>query len=274
MVGTNPMTDPVSTTIPVEIVPVRLVFSNAVQLDSTTAAITIPNTPLFVNGPYAEGSAQYGDALMRSQFWKFAAGTNYHVLLGKPLVEPTQQVMVPSTDGFTSSTNGRLHAYLKYAWFTGTIEPEIIQQLGIDPRTLAIVATLSTSLLEPNGACCYGGYHSALQMNTALGPSIVTTAWASVVPNGVESLSHEIGEWFDDPFYTNVVPQWVNPISDACNGDQLEVGDPVTIYTFLVNGSQVQDLVFFSWFSHDVPSLGINGKYDLMGRFTQPARSC
>lgn len=268
------MTDPVSTTIPVAIVPLRLLFTNAVQLDSTNAAVTIPNTPLFANGPYAAGNTQYGDAFMRSQFWKFASGTNYHVLLGKPTIEPTQQVNVPPAEGFATTSSGQLHAYLKYAWFTGTIEPQIIQQLGISPQDLTIFPTLSTSLLEPNGACCYGGYHSALQMNTALGPSIATTAWASVVPNGVESLSHEIGEWFADPFYTNVVPQWINPLSGSCNGDQLEVGDPVTYYTFLVNGSQVQDLAFFSWFSRDVPSLGINGKYDLMGRFSQPARSC
>jgi hypothetical protein len=274
MAGTNPMTNPVPTTIGVEIVPVELLFSNGVKLDATTAAATIPGTALFTNGTYAEGSGQYGDAFMRSQFWKYVAGKNYHVFLGDPTVEPTAVIPVPAQDGYTRIVSGITRGYLTYAWFTGTIEPQVIQQDGISPKTLTIFATSNTQLLEPGGNCCFGGYHSALQMTTALGPSIATIAWASVVPHGVESLSHEIGEWFDDPFYTNVVPSWINPISGSCNGDLLEVGDPVTIYTFFAANTQLQDLAFYSWFSRDVPSLGIDGKYDLIGRFAAPAHSC
>jgi hypothetical protein len=110
-------------------------------------------------------------------------------------------------------------------------------------------------------------------MTTAWGSSIATTAWASV-DKGVEVLSHEIGEWLDDPFYTNKVPYWINPISNACNGNLLEVGDPVTNYQFSVNGTLLQDLVYYSWFSRDRPSIGLDGQYDFMGKLTAPATTC
>jgi hypothetical protein len=275
IVGTNPQTNPIQTTIGAQIVPIRLVFSNGTTYDATAAAATIPNSPLFTNGSYTAGNTQFGDAFMRSQFWAYAANTNYHVLLSKPAIEPTVQVTVPSGDGsIATQSNGQLMGEVTYAWFVQTIEPQIIQQLGLDPATLTIFATANTKVLEPGGRCCYAGYHSSFQMNTKFGPSIATTAWASVAVNGVETLSHEIGEWLDDPFYTNVVPGWVNPISNSCNGDQFEVGDPVTNHAFYVNGFGLQDLVFYSWFSRNVPSIGINGRYDLMGEFRSPAPLC
>ncbi|HZZ65598.1 MAG TPA: hypothetical protein VFE17_08880, partial [Candidatus Baltobacteraceae bacterium] len=132
----------------------------------------------------------------------------------------------------------------------------------------------NTKVLEPSGHCCYTGYHSSFSMTTSFGPSIATTAWASVAPNSLQILSHEVGEWLDDPFYTNAAPSWINPISHACNGSQLEVGDPVTNYQFAVNGTMLQDLMFLQWFSRATPSTAINGQYDLMGNFNAPSAPC
>jgi hypothetical protein len=111
-------------------------------------------------------------------------------------------------------------------------------------------------------------------MNTLLGKSIATTAWASVTSTSIDTLSHEIGEWLDDPFYTNVVPGWIKPQTFGCNGDLLEVGDPVTNHTFTVNGIAVQDLAFYSWFSRQTPSIGLNGQYDFEGKLAGAAGSC
>lgn len=258
-----------------QIVPIRLIFTNGTTYDATAAAASIPKSPLFANGSYTAGTTQFGDAFMRSQFWTYAANTNYHVLLSQPTIEPTVDIAVPSADGFTGAqSNGQVIGEVTYAWFVQTIEPQIIQQLGLDPATLTIFATVNTKVLEPSGHCCYAGYHSAFHLNTQFGASIATTAWASVAVNGVETLSHEIGEWLDDPFYTNFVPSWVNPISNACNGNEFEVGDPATNYAFYVNGFGLQDLAFYSWFSRDVPSIGISGRYDLMGKFTSVAPVC
>ncbi len=150
MVGSNPMTLGTSTTIGVEIVPIQLVFSDGTTLDATSAAATMPKSPLFTSASYASGNTQYGDAFMRSEFWKYAANENYHVLLGAPVMEPTIQLTVPAADGYTSAgSNGQRTGYLTYAWFVQTMEPQIIQQLNIDPRTLTIFATYGTKVLEP-----------------------------------------------------------------------------------------------------------------------------
>ncbi len=275
MVGSNPMTSPASTIVSDQIVPVELVFSDGTTLDPTTAAAGMPASPLFANGSYAAGVTQYGDALMRSEFWKYAANENYHVLLAPPVVEPTVQVTVPAADGYTTTgANGQKTGYVTFAWFMQTIEPQIIQQLAINPNSLTLFATNSTKVLEQSGHCCYAGYHYALQMSTIFGASIATTAWASVTTTSVETMSHEVAEWLNDPFYTNHVPSWINPISKACNGTLLEVGDPVTNYSLTVNGYSMQDEVFYSWFSRDVPSIGINGQYDLTGNLSGPAISC
>jgi hypothetical protein len=106
---------------------------------------------------------------MRAEVWNSAANTNYHVLLGSPVLEPTQTILVPSSDGYTTTTSSGTEGYVTYAWFVQTIEPQLIQQLGIDPRTLTIFATVTTKVLEPSGHCCYAGYHSADQMTTAWG---------------------------------------------------------------------------------------------------------
>jgi hypothetical protein len=275
MVGSNPMTSATSTTIPVEIIPIELAFSDGTTLDASHAVTGMPNSPLFVNGSYAAGTTQYGDAVMRSEFWKYASGKNYHVLLGTPVMESTVRETVPAADGYTQILlNGSKTGFVTFDWFVKTIEPQIIQQLRIDPRTLTVFATYRTKVIEPSGHCCYSGYHGAFQLSTANGSAIATTAWASVTSTSVETLSHEVAEWLNDPFYTNATPKWVQPGTSLCGGSDLEVGDPVTRYTFSVNGYGMQDEAFYSWFSRDVPSLGINGQYDLLGRLTAPATIC
>ena len=274
MVGSNPMTSPTSTTIADEIVPVQLVFSNGISLDPSPVVGNMQNSPLFTSASYAAGNTQYGDALMRSSFWKYAAGTNYHVLLAAPFIEPTVQVLVPSADGYATTSSGSTEGYVAFNWLIETIEPQIIQQLGISPSSLAIFATYHTKVLEQGGYCCYGGYHAVLQVTTPNGAATATTVWSSVTATSVGAMEHEIAEWLNDPFYNNRVPSWRNPQNGACNGDLLEVGDPEPNYVMNVNGWDMQDEVFLSWFSRDVPSIGINGMYDLMGKLTSPATSC
>jgi len=264
-----------STTVPVEIIPVQLVFSDGSTLDAGPSIGSLSASPLFAFGSYVAGTTQYGDALMRSEFWEYASSENYHVLLETPLVEPVIREIVPAADGYTQTLpSGSKQGFVTFAWFLNTIEPQIIQQLAIDPRTLAMFATYNTKVVEQSGRCCYAGYHDAFRISTPLGPSISTTAWASITSASVETMSHEVAEWLNDPFYTNYVPKWVEPGTGACGGVDLEVGDPVTAYTLSVNHYAMQDEAFYSWFSRDVPSLGINGQYDLLGKLNSPAQVC
>ncbi len=82
----------------------------------------------------------------------------------------------------------------------------------------------------------------------------------------------------NDPFYTNRVPEWVQPGFTTCGGEYLEVGDPVTQYDFKVNKYKLQDIAEYSWFTRTKSPIGIvlaTGKpgYDLMGMLKNPAKN-
>ena len=94
----------------------------------------------------------------------------------------------------------------------------------------------------------------------------------------ISALSHEVAEWMDDPFVNNPTKKWghVGQVS-GCQSN-LEVGDPLsgTIKSVVVGTKtyHVQELAFFSWFYHQSPSIGINGKFSNYGKFTTSAAPC
>jgi hypothetical protein len=288
------MTAPASSVISVAIVPLRLVFANnGAVLDATSAAASVAHSPLFTAQSYpglAVGTTQYGDALMRSEFWSYISSrpAAYHVLLANPVVEPTYTLAVPTPlpspspsnyGGYATTTSGQVEGYMNFAWFVQSEEKQIIDQLGISPSTLTIFATVNAKVLEPTivgGSyyCCYLGYHYDFPVSTPAGTETWTTAWASGAPPNIGPLSHEVSEWLNDPYYNNYVPRWVSPESGQCGGNELEVGDPVTNYTVNVGGFALQDESFYSWFSRQNPSVGINGWYDLNGVLKAPALNC
>ena len=87
------------------------------------------------------------------------------------------------------------------------------------------------------------------------------------------ALSHEIAEWCNDPFGSNVVPPWEVLPEYPCNA-LLEVGDPVVGVAFSENGYHLQDEAFLSWFARQVPSVGMGGRYTYLGTFTAPPPIC
>ena len=89
----------------------------------------------------------------------------------------------------------------------------------------------------------------------------------SVPIEDIHALSHELGEWMDDPIVNNAVPQWNGGQlgNGPCSGI-LEDGDPVTGIAFDVTMSNgwtyhPEDLVFESWFPRTTPSTSVNGWY-------------
>jgi hypothetical protein len=276
MVGGDPRTSPATTTVTAEIVPLALAFSNGVVLDATTVAQGVVRSPLFTPTSFADGKTQFGDAVMRAEFWKYASRhPAYHVLLSAAPVEPTVRLSVPAADGYTStSKSGSPFGYLNFGWFVQTMQPQIIAQLHIPPSDLTIFVTAQTNVLEPSGYCCFRGYHAAFPVATSGGTQTWTTAWASVTRGSVEVLSHEVAEWLNDPFYNNQVPAWISPESGACGGSLLEVGDPLTKYVFKKGGFDLQDVAFYSWFTRQNPSIGFQGRYDLGAKLHGPAANC
>ena len=270
IVGTDPTGSPASTTVADQIVPMKLTFSDGTILDGTDEVATLTASPIFVDAQYASGNTQFADALMRAEFWAYVASKKYHVLLDTPTVEATYNLTVPAADGSIVRGEGRV----SYQWFIQTIEPQILQERNVDPRTLTLFLTKNTRVLEKSGHCCFNGYHSSFPIATQSGQATFTTAWASVMTGSVTHMAHEVAEWMNDPFYTNVVPKWVTPMHTSCGGSKLEVGDPLAGVIYMVNGYQVEDMTFYSWFARDTPSLGISGQYDMQSVLTSPAAVC
>ena len=95
----------------------------------------------------------------------------------------------------------------------------------------------------------------------------------------IHALSHEVGEFLDDPFVNNAVLPWISKTSPQypCTG-VLEVGDPVVGVWYGLNGNadanaygqwHPEDLVFAQWFGHGgvEPAVGASsdGRKTFMG---------
>jgi hypothetical protein len=280
MPGTDPRTSPVSTTVRDEVIPLRFVFSNGTVFDPTPTVSALTGSPLFKPATFLSDSTQYGDAIQRAEVWNYVRGTSYHVRLATPVVSPVATVHVPAAYGHVGASHyGGTIGLIDETFFLKTIVPAVLTQLNVDPRMLAVLWSYNVDLSLPGG-----GAGAALGEHDAYAPSgsndIWTWAWASWhTPNtaaagsaDVQPLSHELAEWYNDPFGINPVP----PVADPGLGCSplLEVGDPVIGHSFNVNGYDLQDEAFFSWFARQSPSVGINGLYDYMGVFTAPAPVC
>lgn len=289
MVGKSP-TLKTTTTIPTEIVPVKLIFSDGTTFDPSTVVAGLRASPIFTTAAFnAAGTTQYGDAQMRSEFWSIVKGSNYHVLLGVPHVFATVTERVPSTDGATITVSGSKQGRVQFSWLIATIEPQLIKSLGIQPTTLAFFVTSNTRVLETAGSSAtFGGYHDSFHLPVSTGTGIFGTIWGAMfssTPRDVTHVGHETVEWLNDPFYpvksttspftTNPVYHWINPETNTCNTQgQLEVADPVTTkHNFTINGYTFEDAVLLSWFSHSASS-AIDGDFDLRASLKGPATPC
>ncbi len=288
MVGTDPSKGSATTTVPVTIVPLLMKFSNGDKFDGTSQVPATTSSPLFKNAKFISGTTQYGDAVARAEFWNYVSkkSTNYHVLLGTPTVAKTVTMNIPSADGATATdpSTGKTIGLVDINWLDPQLQTLLVS-MHIKANTFPIF--LSYMVYSTSGApnlndCCIGGYHSAVQNQNGL----QTYAWSTEVDEGVQggfsedvsALSHEVLEWFNDPFTNNVVPNWVSPIAPqyGCN-NYLEVGDPLVGVLFTVKGfssDHLQDVAFYTWFAREAHSKAINGLYTYLGTFKSLSKMC
>jgi hypothetical protein len=96
----------------------------------------------------------------------------------------------------------------------------------------------------------------------------------------VAVLSHEIAEWYDDPYGNNPTPPWGHIGQVTGCQRNLEVGDPLTGVLWppveMNNGFayHLQETAFFSWFYRQVPSIGLAGWYSSFGTLLSPSEPC
>lgn len=295
MVGTSPWGRSVTTSVPTEIIPIALIFSNGVSLDGTTRVADTIASPIFQPFESQSGFTQYGDAMSRASFHSVVQkkGQNWHVLLGKPAVYATHTLTVPPEQGFefTGTGSGAPIGLVNMEWFTQQLR-NLLTALNVDPHTLPIFLTYNSFLFSGTPKnCCVIGLHSAI---VSPGPgesqNVNTFVWASYNDRGIfdrpiediTALSHEVAEWYHNPLTQNIVPAWPQPNSGACFSNILEVGDAIESFpdlSFVVKMGDVeyhpQDVALFSWFSRQSPSIGLKGRYSYRGaKLAGPAPTC
>jgi hypothetical protein len=264
MVGTAPTTG-TTTTIKTFLIPVALKFVSGgkttvfspetIQSNGKSAMANTAASPIFQNMDYVTpkgtdlGTTQYEDAFQRGNF--NVAGTGYHVLLAKPVIAPVFTLTVPAADGKIITAFGITVGSADINWFDGQLEAILTKYASIvTPNTLPIFVTYDSYLTE-FGGCCIGGYHSSY------GSSAAPQAYShftyigtpGIFAQDVSALSHEVGEWLDDPLVVNTNG---NPV--ACG--ILEVGDPEEGFTnygafpYTLGGFtyNLQDLVYLEYF--------------------------
>jgi len=264
MVGTAPSSNS-STTITTYVIPVKIVISgrggatydpshvlsNGKSVTSNTTGSPIFNaTTTYVQGGVNVGTTQYIDAYQRANFWgTVQTSSNYHLLLGGPTVLAEQTLSPPSRYGKTGSVFGFTAGLVDINWFDSQV-PGMISKLGITPNTFAIFLTYDVYLTQ-GGGCCIGGYHSSEGSSSA--PQSYAHATyvdhVGVFAQDVSALSHEVGEWADDPLVVNTGGN-NTPCGILENGDPLEGNANYGGYPYVLNGFtyNLQDLVTLPYF--------------------------
>ncbi|HTQ53357.1 MAG TPA: hypothetical protein VMI94_02790 [Bryobacteraceae bacterium] len=271
MVGTAPSSN-TSTTVPVFLIPVKIVITASgggtttfdpshvlsngkTVIQNTVASPIFDSTSTYVQGGVNVGTTQYIDAFQRANFWgTVSTNPNYHVLLGGPTVVPEVTLKPSSRYGKTGKPFGFTAGEVNINYFDAAAQKIISKITAIQPNALPIFLTNNVYLTD--FGCCIGGYHSAVGAQAYAHATYVDVP--GQFAQDVSALSHEVGEFVDDPLVN--IPNG-NPV--ACG--ILEVGDPLEnnpnfgAYPYTVNGFQynLQDLVTLPYFGAP-PSTSVN----------------
>jgi hypothetical protein len=215
MVGNgDPRTYTGTTTVPTEIIPLNLTFSDGLQFNGSDVTAAMVNSPMWQANSWATakvtptgspqalsnaGTTQYEDAVMRSQFNDVGSST-FHLLLGTPTVLPTVTLDVPASQGVVASFGAGFNAFgdVDIQWFSSHMN-SLINSLHLDPATLPIFVTNNVYLYLGNNFanCCVLGFHGAAHV-TGLGAGsahgqgnqgVATWAYAAYAQPGTWSTS-------------------------------------------------------------------------------------
>jgi hypothetical protein len=211
-------------------------------------------SPVFKNLDYKQGgtdvgTTQYIDAFQRAALWGTVSGhPTYHVLLGTPIVKPLQTFAVPSADGVVTKEFGVKVIVADINWFDAKAA-SLITTLGIPSGALPIFLTTQT-FLSSGGQCCIGGYHNISSGGVPYS-DFTYIQKSGVFSQDVSALSHEIGEYVDDPNTNN------SDTPAACtalgNHNSLyEVGDPIEVDTSPLYGDYPYALGGFTYHLQDL----------------------
>jgi hypothetical protein len=277
MVGVPPFPSS-SATVQAVIIPVKIVLSTGASYDpahvlsngktvtqNTVASPIFAKTVDFKSGGQDMGTTQYIDAYQRANFWE-GAGNPSHLLLGGPTVLAEQTLNVPRRSGSTGSVFGFTAGLVDINYFDSQLH-SLITKLAITPNTFPIFLTYNVYLTQ-NRSCCIGGYHSSTgSVNAPQSYAHATYVdHAGAFAQDVSALSHEVGEWADDPLVVNTGGN-NTPCGILENGDPLENNANYGAFKYTVGGFtyNLQDLVTLPYFGAP-PSTSVNSEFTFHGQ--------
>jgi hypothetical protein len=305
LVGADPSTSNRTTRIPVRVIPLAMqiaggglydpaVPSNCTSDKKNIATKKTLSSPIFRNAHYIVGGTdlgrgQYIDEFRRAEFWATTGGgasPRYHTRLAPRLAKKVT-VDVPAGYGREFAAAGSCTlAIVNVGWLESFLEnteiPALQAAKKLAPTEFALFV-VSNVVSEEGADCCVLGFHYFQPSNPlqtyAISDydSMPPGFWGGAVADA-SILSHEVGEWMDDPFGDNGTDPWGNVGQVSGCQNNFEVGDPLSGTNFPVaigkNTYHMQDLAFAGWFYRWSPSLGVNGSYSFNGTFLSPAAPC
>ena len=270
-----------------------------------TVMTLVENSPIFQNNTWIMngvnvGYTQYLDAFRRANFWQYVKNTGvaYHTWLsyrvGTPMTLPVNYTsptldhevfVVPAGSRCQSGGSGSTNAGI----YTGSVNTDTrdaavrayITANGITADQFSIFINYNVVMSLPSNPGFFdGGYHASEgspgQTYAVAGVQTDQFFSNANLNTGISILSHEVGEWMDDPGPGNPTPAWghLGQVS-GCQAN-LEVGDALTGtnlpgiagpggFTYFL-----QELVFYSWFFR-IPATGAGGFFSSNGTFTTDA---
>lgn len=276
-----------------------------------TAMSVVEGSPVFENLPWTMngvnvGTTQYIDAYMRASYWQYVQNTGnaYHVKLSYTLGAPATLAVNYSTATLDheveavspgTCTNPTASGATNASGYTGVVSIDTMDAAlrayvtahGITANQFPLFILYNVVMSLPDNPGFFdGGYHaSEVPYPAALTSPGQTYAIAGLQLNqffsnpnlnsGTSILSHEVGEWMNNPGIYNLTPAWGNIGQVTGCQNNLEVGDALTgtnLPPILESGFSynMQELVFYSWFFR-TPSIGAGGLFSDNGTFTSDA---
>jgi hypothetical protein len=291
------------------------VFDPTAQDGCSTAPNNVPLTltqqsPIYKPFDFNFGGTDVGftqttDAFQRGNFFQalnfgkvnFDDNPVYHVILSPVNTLAAVVIDIPAGNGiaYPSAVFGGCAAGTVGIVDIAVYEPDLIAILskltpGVNPTTFPFLLEHNVvecesgapgincgDILNPNALCCILGFHDSNGPQTfGTGDFDTSGIFLSPTPD-VNSISHEVAEWMNDPFGNNPTPAWghIGQVGGCQNN--LEVGDPLsgTLAPPIYNPANkftyhMQELAFFSWF-YGAPSVGVNGWFSNNDTFTHDA---
>jgi chitinase len=280
-----------TTTIPTVIVPLSLSFDagggqgHPAVMNAEGNVGDVLRSPIFQSYAFATGKTQYADAVQRAQFYKTAAKSGWHTLLGKPHLAEPIHIEIPVANGYVlhSKRTGKSLGIVDLDF----VQKQLFQHLagtgaGADKLLIALTKDVAFYSLGDATVCCSMGTHGAqIDAPGASAQAFVIGSYfdKGVMPHhtDVQGITQQIAEWMNDPLHgyrTNEFPPWLKPQPNIGCGGRSESSsyllEQPTDYLAAANSTQVtaqskvyhlENMALLPWFAQSAADETFDGAY-------------